>query len=256
MTDDGLIVCETGGRDDGPALVLMHGVGCNRGAWDGVLAMLTEEWPGRWLNVDFRGHGQSFHRAPYGVGVHAADVAQLLDPDEPVTLLGHSMGGAVAIALATGMFGVRVRHAVVFAIKTSWSEEEVAAGQAVAARPRRVFEDETAARERALLVSGLKGLTGTDSRTAALGVEATGGGWRLSTDPRVNATGRAEIAKIVPGARAPIHLYTGEHDAIGPADGMARLGGEVTLFPGLGHSPHVEAPEAFWATVRADVLAL
>ncbi len=254
MTDDTAIFFEQGGTD-GPLLVLMHGVGCNGAAWDGLLPLLDAHWPGCWIIPDFRGHGRSFHRGPYGVGIHAADIAQLLDPNEAVTLLGHSMGGAVAIALATGMFGVTVRQAVVFAIKTEWSEEEVVSGRAIAAKPRRAFEGEEAARERSLLVSGLKGLVEIESRTAGIGVEKVEGGYRLTTDPRVNATGRAEIAKIAPGARAPVHLYTGEHDAIGPAVGMARLGGEVTILPGLGHSPHVEAPEAFWRAIAADLLA-
>jgi pimeloyl-ACP methyl ester carboxylesterase len=68
------------------------------------------------------------------------------------------------------------------------------------------------------------------------------------TDPRVNAIGAPGDAMLARAARAPLHLFTGEQDALGTVAGMAKLG-EVTVLPGLGHSPHVEAPKAFWQAI-------
>lgn len=244
--------CERGGTE-GPVLVLLHGIGANGAVWDGLVPLLGQHWRGRWIIPDLRGHGRSFHRAPYGIGVHAADVAGLLEPDDEVTLIGHSMGGAVAIALATGMFGVEVRRAVAFCVKVDWTEEDLARAEAVAAAPARLFDTEEDAVERCLRVAGLTGLVAPGARAATVGITEQEGKFRLATDPLVNATGRPDFASIARAARAPITLLSGENDTIGHADGMRRLGGAVTVLPGRGHNPHVEAPEAFWRAIEGGL---
>jgi pimeloyl-ACP methyl ester carboxylesterase len=254
MVETPTIWCERGGGDDGPVLVLLHGVGANGAVWDGLLPLLAKRWPGPWLVPDLRGHGRSFHRAPYGIGVHAADVAGLLRPDEEITLVGHSMGGAVSIALATAMFGIRVARAVAFCIKVDWSVEDLAGAEAVAAAPARLFDSREEAVERSLRVAGLAGLVAPDSRAASVGITEQRGKFRLATDPLVNTTGKSDLASIARAARVPLHLLSGEHDTIGHAEGMRRLGLEVTVLPGLGHSPHVEAPEAFWRAIEGELL--
>jgi pimeloyl-ACP methyl ester carboxylesterase len=215
--------------------------------------LLAEHWPGRWIIPDFRGHGRSFHHAPYGIGVHAADVAGLLQPDEEVSLVGHSMGGAVSVALATGMFGIQVRRAVAFCVKVDWSEEDLARAKKVAAAPPRLFDTREEAIERCLRVAGLKELAAPSSRVANVGVAEQQGKFRLATDPLVNTTGKPDFAAIAQAARAPIHLLSGENDNIGHAEGMRRLSREVRVLPGLGHNPHVEAPEAFWRAIESDL---
>jgi len=81
-----------------------------------------------------RGHGRSSHAAPYGYGRHAADVAALLDTDDDIVVLAHSMGGPVGLALATQWFGVRVRAVAAFAVKPDFNAEEVAGIRSVAAK--------------------------------------------------------------------------------------------------------------------------
>ncbi|MDP6563757.1 MAG: alpha/beta hydrolase [Alphaproteobacteria bacterium] len=254
MSERPTLYCERGG-DDGPSLVLLHGQSCNGGVWDGLLPLLAEHWPGRWLVPDLRGHGRSGHGAPYGIGVYAADVAGLLTPGEEVCLIGHSMGGAVAVALATGLFGVPVRAAVVFGIKVDWSEEDRAGAAAVAQKPARLFEAREQAVERCLRVAGVHGLLGLDSRFADAGVVEVDGQFRLATDPLVNAMGNYDLPAVARAARAPIHLLTGEHDAMSTPEMMRKLGGEVTVLPGLGHNLHVEAPEAFWRAIESYLQA-
>ena len=246
------IWCERGGGD-GPSLVLLHGLGANGAVWDGLLPVLAERWPGRWMVADFRGHGRSFHRPPYGIGIHAADVAAIVEPGEEVTLVGHSMGGAVSLALATGLFGVGVRRVVAFGVKLDWTEEDHARAAAVAHAPAKLFDTREEAIERSLRVSGLKGLLAADSRFADIAIAEQQGKFRLATDPLINALGRPDLVALARAAGAPIHLLSGEDDAIGPAAGMRRLGPEVTVLPGLGHNPHVEAPETFWRAVEDDL---
>jgi len=241
------IHAERGGRD-GPLMVLLHGMGCNAAVWDGLLPLLAAEWPGGWLVPDLRGHGRSPHRAPYGLGIHAADVAHIIDPEDEITVVGHSMGGGVAVALANDLFGVPVRRVIAFGYKVDWSDNEVARAAKIAATPPRVFDNRAAAVDRALQVAGLAELVEPSARVADLSVTATEGGYKLSTDPRVNVISVPDSVTLAGAARAPLHLFTGEHDAVGTAAGMAKLG-EVTVLPGLGHSPHVEAPKAFWQAI-------
>lgn len=246
------IHCERGGTS-GPVLVLLHGLGANGAVWDGLRPFLAQNWRGRWLIPDFRGHGRSFHRAPYGIGIHAADVAALLRQDEEVTIIGHSMGGAVGIALATDMFGVRVRRVVAFSVKVDWTEEDVGRARAVAQAPPRMFATQEEAIERYLRVAGLRGVVAPASAAAGRGISERHGQFRLAADPLTNALGTPDFARLARAANAPLHLLCGEQDSIARPEGMTRLGAAVTVLPGLGHNLHVEAPQALWQAIEADV---
>jgi len=252
MADAETIQCERGGTS-GPMLVLLHGLGANGAVWDGLRPFLAQHWRGRWLIPDFRGHGRSFHRAHYGIGIHAADVAALVQQDEEVTIIGHSMGGAVGIALATGMFGVRVRRVVAFSVKVDWTEDDVSRAQAVARAPPRMFATKEEAIDRYLRVAGLKGIVAPGSAAAERGICERQGQFRLAADPLTNALGTPDLARLAQAANAPLHLLCGEQDNIARPESMKRLGAAVTELRGLGHNLHVEAPQALWQAIEADV---
>lgn len=246
------IHCERGGTS-GPMLVLLHGLGANGAVWDGLKPLLAQHWRGRWLIPDFRGHGRSFHRPPYGIGIHAADVAALVQQDEELTIVGHSMGGVVGIALATGIFGVRVRRVVAFGVKVDWTADDVSRGQAVARAPARMFATRAEAVERYLRVAGLKGIVAPDSAVAERGICEQHGQFRLAADPLTNALGTPDFPRLAQAASAPLHLLCGELDNIARAESMRRLGAAVTELPGLGHNLHLEAPQTLWQAIEADV---
>ena len=252
MADAKTIYCERGGKS-GPILMLLHGLGANGRVWDGLRPILAERWPGRWLIPDFRGHGRSLHRAKYGIGIHAADVAELLEQDEEVSIIGHSMGGVVGIALATAIFGANVRRVVAFSVKVDWTEEDVGKAQALARAPARIFASKEEAIERYLRVSGLKGIVAPDSAVAESGIHEEQNQFRLAVDPLTNALGTADFARLAQAAKVPIRLLCGEQDNIASAAGMRRLGSAVTELPGLGHNLHVESPQALWQAIEADL---
>lgn len=246
MGAERMIYGERGGNS-GPVLVLLHGLGANGTVWDGMRPLIAGQWPGRWLIPDLRGHGRSFHGAPYGFGIHAADVAALIEPGAETVVVGHSMGGVVALTLATGLFGVNVKKAVAFGVKSRWSDDDYAKAEAVAAMPVKYLDSEAEAIDRYLKVSGLKGLVDPGSPAARLGVRAENGKFRLAVDPLTNGLGRADFAALATMIKSPVKLLSGEKDPIGSAADMGAVwGGEVAVLPGLGHNCHVEAPETLW----------
>jgi pimeloyl-ACP methyl ester carboxylesterase len=93
-----LVVTEQG---SGPPVVLLHGLfgaGQNFGSVQKALA--GEGF--RVLALDLRNHGGSPHAAEVGYAAMAADVAETLEAASawPAAVIGHSMGGKVAMALA------------------------------------------------------------------------------------------------------------------------------------------------------------
>lgn len=100
-TADGrLATTAFGPADDDRALLAIHGITANGRSWDTVAALLSRR---RILAPDLRGRGRSNALpGPYGLRTHAADLAALLDADggAPRTVIGHSMGAFVAVALA------------------------------------------------------------------------------------------------------------------------------------------------------------
>src|SRR5262245_62821871 len=92
------------GGDGEPVLVLLHGLGATGDVWHGLHTVLQKRWPGRWITPDLPGHGGSAPLAGYSLGGLAAAVARATPPAQRVVVLGHSLGGTVALALASGWF--------------------------------------------------------------------------------------------------------------------------------------------------------
>lgn len=245
---------EAGGSGS-PTLLLLHGLGGNAGVWGNLRPCLASGWPGRWIAPDLRGHGRSFHGAPYSFGAHAADVAALVGGEEEVICLGHSMGGMVGIALASGWFGVDVAKVVAFGVKLVWQPEEVAKAQDFARSPVRWFETRDEAAQRFLRVNGLAGLAAPDSECVARGIVECDGKFRLAMDPAANLAG-ASIEPFLRALSAPLRLAAGERDPMVTLDQMRRYDRCATLIEGVGHNAHVEAPERIWDLLEREAGAL
>lgn len=231
----------TGGDPAGASLVLLHGLGATGRVWDGLLDRL-DGW--RWLVPDLPGHGASAPVANYSIGGLAAAVAAEVDRDRPVAVLGHSLGGAVGLALASGWFGVRVSAVCGLGIKVRWTDAELAKAAEVAARPSRVYDNRQDAVERALKVAGLAGLVPADAPAADAGVVSAEAGWALALDPAAFAVGAPDMPGLLAAARAPVILAAGEHDPMGPPEHLHELRSDAVTLPGLGHNAHVEDPTA------------
>ena len=244
---------EQGGRSNGPTLLLMHGLSGTGALWRGLIDILDREWPGRWIVPDMRGHGRSDHAPTYGIGLHAADMAALVtaaNAADDLYIAGHSMGGLVGMLLASGWFGVQPKAVVTAGVKIGWSDEERAGIAKLIDTPVRWFETEREARERYVLVTGLKGVLDPGSEIAATGIVPEDGKWRLAADNRAAMVAYADTRDIYNAAQAPVTLATGEHDRMVAIEEQRDLDSASVRLDGLGHNAHVEDPASFWALIE------
>ncbi len=82
-----------------PALLFVHGAGGDHTLWGQQLRDLSKKFSVAAL--DLNGHGRSPARAGDGIQTYAQDVLAVLEAIAvPTVVVGHSMGGAVAITVA------------------------------------------------------------------------------------------------------------------------------------------------------------
>src|SRR3954453_1565822 len=85
----------------GPLLVMIHGITSSSASWESVLPALAERFTV--LAPDLLGHGQSDKPSgDYSLGSHACLVRDLMLTlgYESGTVVGHSLGGGIAMQLA------------------------------------------------------------------------------------------------------------------------------------------------------------
>ena len=85
----------------GPAILLIHGIGDNSTTWNAIQAKLAQRFTV--IAPDLLGHGRSDKpRADYSVAAYANGMRDLLSvlDIERVTVVGHSLGGGVAMQFA------------------------------------------------------------------------------------------------------------------------------------------------------------
>ncbi|HVU21988.1 MAG TPA: alpha/beta fold hydrolase [Rhizomicrobium sp.] len=234
------------GGGGGRLLVLLHGLGATRNVWKPMLAQSC--WDGRWIAPDLRGHGASPHASDYSLAAHAADIGELVDAHAPVNeivVLGHSMGGAIALELASGAHGFTPKQVFGVGIKVAWNDDERAGMRKMASMAVKCFPAKEEAVARYLKVSGLHGLIAPESDDASAGVAQTGEGWRLAFDPATASVGAPPIAALLSAANAPIHLARGATDHMVSREQLAVYDADARDLPG-GHNVMVENPAAVW----------
>jgi 3-oxoadipate enol-lactonase len=101
----------------GPVVLLLHGLGASMSDWDEVVPLLSQQY--RVITPDLRGHGDSERsKRRYQPDGFADDIEALLAAIgiEDYVVVGHSMGGAVALTLALrqpqGLRGLVIANSV------------------------------------------------------------------------------------------------------------------------------------------------
>ena len=228
-------------RGEGAPVVFLHGFGADLNGWRPVHRLLPETQPA--LAIDLPGHGLSplGEEASFEALVEAARAVLIEEGISPAHLVGHSLGGAVAAALAHEP-GVKALSLMLIA-PAGLGEETNAP----------FFDGFLMADTEAALTLWLNMLA-TDP--TALGSALAKTTLRLRRERPLVAEQRRLAAAIFAGGRqtidirglltaprAPTKIIVGLEDRIIPAEHAAGLSGLIALhrFPRAGHMPHLEA---------------
>jgi 3-oxoadipate enol-lactonase len=237
---------------EGQAVVLLHGLTCHLGYWLRVTPLLTGV---RVVALDFRGHGLSEHRDAYGYGDYADDLVALLDAldlDE-VVVAGHSLGGYVALAVAT--HDARIGAVVAIDVKSDWTDDDEALAERSRSGAQRVEEEHDVLLGRLARSVAPSELSGAElERMAERSLEQADGGWRLRWDRRVLATEPVEPFSFLGRVTCPVRVLAGATSAVMPprsarAFGAAIPDATVEIVDGAGHHVELDAPQLVAARI-------
>jgi len=255
----------------GPALLLVHGMAGSSATWRAVMPALAADH--LVLAPDLLGHGESAKPVgDYSLGAYASGLRDLLGAlgVGPVTVVGQSLGGGVAMQLAYQHPELVERLVLVssggLGREVSWILRLLTLPGAEYVMPL-VFpgfvRDAGDAAGRVLARIGIRApylteiwqayasLTETDNRQAFVRT------LRAVIDPggqSVSASDRLYLA-----ARMPTLIMWGDRDPIIPvahayAAHEAMPHSRLEVFEGIGHFPHLECPAEF-VDVLLDFLA-
>ncbi|HEX3189808.1 MAG TPA: acetoin dehydrogenase dihydrolipoyllysine-residue acetyltransferase subunit [Streptosporangiaceae bacterium] len=240
---------------DGDVILLVHGYGGDRNSWLFLQEPLAAKY--RVYALDLPGHGTSAKDVGDGtLGVLADAVAGVLDAlgADRAHLVGHSMGGAVALAVAardpgriasltliapTGFgAGINAGYLRGFADAQTRRELKPVAGQ--------LFADESLVTRQ--LVDDLlayKRLDGVDeSLHTLLGTLLDGDAQR----------GDSAAALAALGGAVPVTVVWGRADRIIPAAQAESVTGAARhLIDGAGHMPQMERPAEVQAAIEETI---
>jgi pimeloyl-ACP methyl ester carboxylesterase len=243
----------------GPAVVMIHGFGAAIDWWDEIAPALATDH--RVIRIDLIGHGGTAAPASgYTIPRQAELVAAVLDRlgIDRVTVIGHSMGGEVAIALAERN---PARIAAVILIdspptaETTFTIMTDAAMTSVLGELLSHFETDNAIRRGLAqgfaagfpvpekFVADLKQLTYTAFRSAH----------EDSIVYRTSKPTNQRLAALAPVP--PLLALTGTEDAIVPPEHAKYFaevpGAKIVMIEGSGHSPMVEKPAKTLELIRS-----
>jgi pimeloyl-ACP methyl ester carboxylesterase len=223
-------------------LLLLHGLGATGAVWHGVAREFEKRADLTILAPDHLGHGAGAPAAPYTVEKLATAAFRHIPGHRRLFVVGHSMGGYVALALAGGGFGVQPQAILSIGAKLNFSDVEKARGADLASKPVRWFTTREEAEERYRLVSGLPKAQFPQDWCIERGVTSGDGGFHLAADPAVFGIVVPPFAELLSDARCPVHVARGEHDSIVSREECVALGREFDEYAGLGHNAQVEDP--------------
>ena len=236
---------------DGPALIILHGLFGSARNWSTIARRLAESH--RVIALDLRNHGDSPWAGTMTYAEMADDVAEFIAAaglDRP-NVLGHSMGGKVAMTLALGRdvaLGALIVVDIAPVPYDGGFGDYVEAMSAVDLRSveRRADADAALADTvddpalRAFLLQNLIARDG--SYVWRINLPAIGAGLPQLSDfgPAGPGSAFAGAALFIAGGRS--RYVAAEHHAT-----IRRLfpGAEISVLDGAGHWPHAEQPENF-----------
>ncbi|MBL6077370.1 alpha/beta fold hydrolase [Belnapia sp. T18] len=238
---------------DGPPVILLHGLFGSAQNWGAVQRHLAARH--RVLALDLRNHGASGRSSAMDYPTMAADVAETMRAmgAAPTAVIGHSMGGKVAMALALAEPALVARLVVVDIAPIAYPpalRPYVEAMQAIPLRSGLTRRDADAALAAAVPEPGIRAFLVQNLR-----MQDDPPRWRLGLDELAAAMPVLEGFPDLPGRyEGPTLVINGERSSYIRPDSHPRFGAlfpaaRFATVPGVGHWVHAESPSSFLALI-------
>ena len=247
----------------GPALILVHGVASSSRTWRRVIPRLAERFTV--VAPDLLGHGASAKlRGDYSLGAHASGIRDLMVAlgIDRATLVGHSLGGGVAMQFAY-QFPERIERLVL--VGSGGLGEEVSLLLRVLTLPGAEYILPLGCRPEfsRAIARGTGWLGRIGVRPSALAEEIWNGYVSLGTKDSRNAflhtlrsvvdvTGQrvSAIDRLYLAREVPTLIVWGDRDPLIPVAHGRRAhraikGSVLKVYRDVGHFPHFDEPERF-----------
>ncbi len=257
----GLAVRTTGTH--GIPIVLLHGLASSGLVWGHHFEVLGRDH--RLIVPDLYGFGDSVTRAPTGFGPedHVEHVVACLQAlgadDEPVVVVGHSMGALIALRLAA-THPDRVRAVVGFAAPLYRTPADAAAHIGGIDPLAKMFVLETTTAYRACqwvcehrTAAGLLSQLLRPDLPGAIARDGVRHTWPSYSESLQRVILAADSRELLERIEAPVHLVAGGADRVCPQKSFDGLDGRHLhreVWPGIDHHVPLLAPKRCVATIR------
>jgi len=237
--------------DEGPPVLLLHGFGADRLSW--LLTQREVAGFGRTAALDLPGHGQSDREVGDGTVAEFADLTtRFLEAqfDEPVHIVGHSLGGAIAIDLAHRRPDL---VASLFLLAPAGVGRGIDPDFLTAVTEMATLEQATAVLGRLVTRARLISPQMTTRALAQMSEPGTREALRKVAENLVDVHRHLAPAVGALAARPlPKAVVWGDSDTINPLaeEGAESLGAALHVVEGAGHLPHIEGNAAVNALLR------
>jgi pimeloyl-ACP methyl ester carboxylesterase len=248
----------TWGESGAPGLVFIHGGAAHAHWWSFLAPMFTHQW--HVAALDLSGHGDSGRRETYSHELWASEVMTVTEdagfPGPPV-LVGHSLGGMVAIQTAA-THGDRLAGTVIVDAPVRRPDPESEEGsRGRAFRSPGVYPDLGTAMEHFRLIPPQP----NDNpwiieHIARHSLTETPGGWTWKFDPHLFRHTIVALRDQLASVRCRVALLRGEHSVVVPPDTAAYMyelmgrNAPVVSIPEAHHHLILDQPLAFVAALR------
>ena len=245
------IVYRVWGDDDSSdagSVILIHGGAAHSRWWDHIAPLLDA---GRQvIAFDLSGHGDSDARDSYDLATWAAEalaIARLSSSSKPI-IVGHSLGGVVALTAAMADGGELGGIIIIDSPLVNFTPEEDAAADRMAFGPHRPYPTRDAVTARFRPIPQQQTLDYVASYIAGASVREVAGGWTWKFDSKI--FDRApQLAALAP-LECKSAFIRGE-------SGMVSAAMADAIFDGLGQvTPMIEIADAGHAIMLDQPLAL